>query len=536
LTHVQRMIRDLGRPEAYPHPAGDIVLHQTHISVVFLAGEFAYKLKKPVDFGFVDYSSLDARRGFCVSEVSLNRRLAPEVYLGVVPIVEAGGSLRVGAEGESGKVVEWAVKMRRLDDADTLLRRLERGRLDAGVLERLGALLARFHAKAARGGRIARFGAFEQIRQNALDNFEQTREHVGEVVPHDVHAHLEALTRSTLDEHKALIQSRADEGRPCDTHGDLRLEHIYVSGDGDITIVDCIEFNDAFRYADPIADIAFLVMDLLIRGYDREAERVLSSWFGDTGDEESRSLLPLYVSYRSAVRAKVHGFKALEAEVPESERESARRRAGMHWRFALTALAPPRERPRLVLVGGLPGTGKTTVARALKTDGWVDEVIRSDVVRKELAGLDPGASAASDYGSGIYGEAWTRRTYGECRKRAGRLLTGGSRVAVDASFRNDADRADFVALARELGVQPLFLECRLDPALASERIGGRRGDASDADAAVHQRMRQAWESASAPVARVRRVLESRGSPREVADRAAGIIAAALVVPGVEGEV
>lgn len=533
MTHVQRLIRELERPQAYPHQADDIVLHQTHISLVFLAGEFAYKLKKPVDFGFVDYSSLEARHEFCQREVTLNRRLAPDVYLGVVPVVESDEGLRIGTEDEASQAFEWAVKMRRLEDADTLLRRLEQERLEAGVLDSLGGLLARFHAEAERGERIGRFGGFEQVERNVLGNFEETRDHAGKVVPRDVHARLESLTREILRERRGLIQSRADEGRPCDSHGDLRLEHIYVSGQGGITIVDCIEFNDAFRYADPVADIAFLAMDLLIRGYDREAGRVLSTWFEASGDQGGRELLTFYVAYRSAVRAKVHGFKALEAEVPEADRASARRRAGMHWRFALTVLAPPRERPMLVLVGGLPGTGKTTVARALKEAGWVDEVIRSDVVRKELAGIDPGKSAASGYGQGIYGPEWTRRTYGECRKRARKLLTRGLRVAVDASFRGDGDRADFVAMARDLGVQALFLECRLDPELASERIGGRRGDASDADAEVHSRMRYAWESASTPVARVRRVLDTRGSPRDVAERAAELLDSVTVVPGTD---
>jgi aminoglycoside phosphotransferase family enzyme/predicted kinase len=521
MSHVDRLIDELQNPAAYSHEAGDIVLHQTHISLVFLAGDFAYKLKKPVDFGFVDYSTLDARREFCEREVSLNRRLASDVYLGVVPVVERDGSLVMGGEDDvaSGAAVEWAVKMRRLNDADTLLKRLADDRLPGGIMERLGIHLAEFHDAAERGSRIAEYGSFGQVADNTLGNLEETRPHVGDVVTPEVHGRVESLTREALSNLEGIIDERADAGAPCDTHGDLRLEHVYVADDGAITIVDCVEFNDAFRYADPVSDIAFLAMDLLVRGYDRETATVLDAWFEATGDRDVRQLLDFYIAYRSCVRAKVHGFKALDGEVSEAERESARARSGMHWRFALTVLAPPRERPRLVMAGGLPGTGKSTVAADLEERGWLDAVIRSDVVRKELAGLGPGESAADAYGEGIYSPEWTRKVYDECRERAAALLREGKRVAIDASFHEDAQRAECVRLARELGVQPVFIECRLPADEAARRMGGRRGDASDADAAVHERMREAWEAPSADVARVHLQLDTTGSPGEVAERA-----------------
>lgn len=525
MSHVDRLIRDLKRPGAYPHEARDIVLHQTHISLVFLAGEFAYKLKKPVDFGFVDYSTLEARRAFCEREVSLNRRLAFDVYLGVVPVVERDGSLVLGGEDDAltRRAVEWAVKMRRLNDGDTLLKRLAEDRLPGGVMERLGIHLADFHGAAERGSRIAEYGSFSQVSDNTLGNLEETRPHVGDVVTPELHGRVESLTREALSNLEGVIGERAEAGAPCDTHGDLRLEHVYVADDGAITIVDCVEFNDAFRYADPVSDIAFLAMDLLIRGYDRETATALDAWFEATGDRDGRQLLDFYIAYRSCVRAKVHGFKARGEEVPEAERESALARAGMHWRFALTVLAPKRERPRLVMIGGLPGTGKSTVAGDLEEHGWLDAVIRSDVVRKELAGLAPGESAADDYGEGIYSPAWTRKVYDECRKRAAALLREGKRVAIDASFHEDAQRVECVRLAREMGVQPVFVECRLSADEAARRMGGRRGDASDADAAVHERMREAWEASSNAVARVHLQLDTAGSPDEVAERAVRLL-------------
>lgn len=528
MSHVDRLIDELQNPAAYPHEAGDIVLHQTHISLVFLAGEFAYKIKKPVDFGFVDYSTLEARREFCEREVSLNRRLAADVYLGVVPVIERDGTLAIGGGDE--EPVEWAVKMRRLDDDDTLGNRLADGRLPSGLLGRLGGHLAAFHREAVRGPDIAAYGRFDRVADNTLGNFEETRAHVGDVVRPEVHARVEALSREALSELEGVISERAEAGVPCDAHGDLRLEHVYVTNDGAITVVDCVEFNDAFRYADPVSDIAFLAMDLLIRGYDREAAVVLDAWFEGGDDREGRRLLDFYIAYRSCVRAKVHGFKAQAEEVPAAERESALARAGMHWRFALSVLAPAKERPRLVMVGGLPGTGKSTVARALKDRGWVDAVLRTDVVRKELAGLAPDESAADDYGKGIYSPEWTRKVYDECRERAEALLREGRSVAIDASFHDDGERADGVATARALGVQPVFLECRLSPEEAARRIGGRSGDASDANVGIHQRMQAAWDSPSEAVARVHRELDTSSSPREVADRALALLGEMPVVP------
>lgn len=525
MSQVDRLIRELQKPAAYPYEAGDIVLHQTHISLVFLAGDFAYKIKKPVDFGFVDYSTLDARLEFCRREVSLNRRLADDVYLGVVPVVERDGGLAVldPEKDPAGEPVEWAVQMRRLDDGDTLGNRLAGNRLPSGMLGRLGERLAEFHDGARRSPAIAEYGRIDQVSENALGNFEETRPHVGDIIEGSVHERVESLTRQALSELEDAIEERAGAGAPCDTHGDLRLEHVYVSDEGGITIVDCVEFNDAFRYADPVSDIAFLAMDLLIRGYRREAARVLDAWFGSGGGRGGRRLLDFYIAYRSCVRAKVHGFKARGEGVPEAERAVARTRAAGHWRFALTVLAPNRERPRLVMVGGLPGTGKSTVARALRDRGWVDRVLRTDVVRKELAGLAPDESAADRYGEGIYSPEWTRKVYDECRERAAASLRDGRSIAIDASFHDDAERADCVAAARELGVQPVFLECRLSPGEAARRIGGRYGDASDADAGIYQRMQAAWDRPSDAVARVRLALDTDGSPDGVADRAVELL-------------
>jgi predicted kinase len=283
---------------------------------------------------------------------------------------------------------------------------------------------------------------------------------------------------------------------PCDGHGDLRLEHIYLfPGEpppGDLVIIDCLEYTERFRFADPVADIAFAVMELSLAGRADAARTLADAYFRCSGDEEGRLLLPFYVAYRSIVRGKVRGFELREAEIPASRREQSLARARAHFLLALGILATPSRRPALVLVGGLPGTGKSTLARALG-EGAGFEVIRSDVVRKEIAGLLAGESATSGWRSGLYADYWTRRTYDEIQSRTEKALFGGKRVIVDASFGRETLRVDLLEAARHLAVPALLFVCDAPSDLVRARLGARRDDASDADATIYEASRQAWE-------------------------------------------
>ncbi len=263
---LPRMIAALMDPVAYPDPVREVEVRQTHISAVFLAGAYVYKVKKPVTFGFLDFGTVAKRRHYCEEEVRLNRRLAPEVYLGVVPVTRSGGGLSVEGNGE---VVEWAVKMRRLPDQATLQSRLQRGEVDVGVMEILAHKIAAFHAHAESGPRVADFGRFEVVAGNARENFEQSEAHRGSTVSRAVFERAKMLTEEALTRLRSLIAGRAERGVPRDTHGDLRLGHVYYFPDrkppGDLVIIDCIEFNERFRFADPVSDMAFLVMGLKLQ-------------------------------------------------------------------------------------------------------------------------------------------------------------------------------------------------------------------------------------------------------------------------------
>jgi aminoglycoside phosphotransferase family enzyme/predicted kinase len=496
---VAGLIEALSSPAAYPHPVETVEVRQTHASAVFLAGPFAYKLKKPVRLPFLDFSSPERRRHFCQEEVRLNRRLAPEVYLGVVPVTVGAAGTRFGGEGGP---IDWAVKMLRLSDDATLTERLLRGEVGAGEVEALARRVAAFHRAAESGERVAARARSEAVARLVRGVIELGAPLAGSAVDAGVLARLTALTEAALSAHGGLIDARARRGVPRDGHGDLRCDHVYLFPDrpppGDVAIIDCVEFEERFRFCDPVADAAFLVMDLAAHGRRDLARAFADAWLGESGDEEGRVLLPLYVAYRAMVRGAVVGPLLAEPEVPPEQREAALRRARGRWLLALGALEAPQRRPCLVLTAGLPGSGKSTLARGLAERAGFD-VIRSDVVRKELS------AAHTPQGD--------ERTYAGCLLRAERALFVGRRVLVDATFRQERQRLAFLDAAALWGVPCAVLSCQVAPETARARLAQRRG-ASDADAGVHERLAATWEPFGPETSRAVQTLATDGGAEE----------------------
>ncbi len=496
---LAHLIEHLSDPRAFPDPTANVDVHQTHISAVFVTDTFAYKIKKPVAFDFVDYSTLEKRRHWCEEEVRLNRRLAARIYLGVVPIVQDGPTVRV--EG-TGSVVEWAVKMHRLPVEASLAGAVARDEISREGVESLACRIADFHRHAERSESIARFGRFDVVARNARDNFAQSTSQLGATVSRAVFERLEALAEQELGRHHGLIEDRASRGMPCDGHGDIRMDHVYLFPESgppdDLAIVDCIEFNLRFRAADPVSDMAFLVMDLIRHGRPDLAHWFCNAYLECASDDHGAALVPFYVSYRAAVRAKVNGIKAGSLEISASERAKAESDARAQWLLALGSLEECRKRPCLVLVGGLPGTGKSTLANDLASHAGL-EVVRSDQVRKELARASgvAGREAAAGYASGIYTPEWNEQTYEECLVRADAALLEGKRVLVDASFRDESPRRRFLDLAAKRSVPVTLLMCHADTAVVKTRLEERRDDVSDADWAIYLQAAERWESLGA---------------------------------------
>ena len=309
-----------------------------------------------MDFGFLDFTTLEKRRHFCEEEVRLNRRLAPGIYLRVVKVTEQDGTYRVGGRG---RAVEYAVKMRRIPDESILENRLAAGTADAATIGKVARAVAAFHEKAERGGRIAGFGSPEAIGRNAAENFAQTADFIGKTIPRAHYDEIKEYTGSFLRKNAALLERRAANGFVRDCHGDLHTEHISVNKRVDV--FDCIEFNERFRFSDVVADAAFLSMDLDYHNRHDLATAFDTAYFEATGDTEGRTLLDFYRCYRAYVRGKVEGFKSVEDEVGPEDRSLAEFRARYH--FHLSRLYAGRGfRPTLVVVRGLSGTGKSTLA------------------------------------------------------------------------------------------------------------------------------------------------------------------------------
>lgn len=324
------LIDDLQDPAALPDPTSRVSLVQTHISLVFVADLFVYKVKKPVDFGFLDFSTLDRRRHFCAEEVRLNQRLSKDVYLGVVPVTLENGRHRLGGEG--GRPVEFAVRMRRIPD-DRLMRTMhEKGELNDHHLDSVADLLAGFHRDAERSERIDGFGKLESFKVNTDENFAQTEAFVGTTLKPDDFERIRDWTQQFYGDEGGLFEERIRQGRIRDCHGDLHMEHICFLDP--VAAIDCIEFNERFRYSDTLADIAFLLMDLEFRGGDEIAARLWSKYSERANESGMERLLTFYKVYRAYVRGKVIGFQLNDPQIQAPAKKEAAETAGAYFRLA----------------------------------------------------------------------------------------------------------------------------------------------------------------------------------------------------------
>ncbi len=456
----------------------DVELRETHISRVFLGAREVLKIKKPVDLGFLDFSSLERRRAACTAEVELNRRLAPDVYLGVVPITRDRDG-RHAVDG-AGEVVEYAVHMRRLPDEWRADLRLERGALTGDQLRLVMDQLAAFHERARADEFTARFGAPEHIAVNLRENFEQAGARARALLDAQSEREIEARQLGFLERAHDLLARRVAGGRVRDGHGDLRLEHVYINDDGDVHIIDCIEFNDRFRYGDVCADIAFLSMDLAMHGRVDLAELALARYAEVSGDFELYGLVDFYEGYRAFVRGKIATLTAADDSVSLRERERASALARRYFLLALAAQRAPLVPPRVVAVGGVIATGKSTIAAQLSV-AMGAPIVSSDRTRKQLLKVAPTRRIADSSWSGAYSVDFTRRVYEEVSRRAAAVLAAGRPVILDASFRTRAMRAQARELARERGVPFQLVECRAPIEVIRARLVERSRGASVSD-------------------------------------------------------
>lgn len=459
--------------------AGSEELIETHISWVFLRSGEVFKLKKPVDFGFLDFTAPSSRHAACLSEVELNSRLAPGVYRGVLPVWrDRGGVHHVGGECE-GEVVDHVVHMARLPLEARADLRLERGELGVDDIDRIAGCLARFHARAERNPSIAEFGAVEVIRRNVEENFAQAASILRPLAPEGLEREVEQRQLDFTQQHEALFARRIEGGFVRDGHGDLRLEHVYLVPEHAPIIIDCIEFNQRFRYADVCADLAFLSMDLGWHGRHDLKERLLAVYAREAGDHDLYALVDFYESYRAYVRAKVSAL-SLPSCASSAARDELAARARRYLLVALAAERPALAPPRLIAVAGKIGSGKSSVAEALSRR-FDAPVIGSDITRKQLLGVTPTTPLRHDPWARAYSQEVTQRVYSELMRRAGVVLGSGRSVILDATFASRADREAARRAAQTAGVAFTLVECKVSDDVARARLAARAEGQSVSD-------------------------------------------------------
>ncbi|HUF80347.1 MAG TPA: AAA family ATPase, partial [Burkholderiales bacterium] len=478
---ARQLIDALQHPERYPHPVERVQVIETHISWVLLAGDFAYKIKKPVNLGFVDFSTLELRRRYCEEEIRLNSRLAPSIYLDAVAI--RGAPERPAFTGHA-RIIEYAVRMRRFPDDALASRMLAAGRLTPAHVVQLAGRIADFHAVAPVAPAAEPYGEPHTILRNALENITPILAH--SALDED-RLKLQALWQGT-ERHFELLHERFSErkrgGFVRECHGDLHLGNIALLG-GEMSAFDGIEFNDHLRWIDVMNEIAFTVMDFTAHGRRDLASLFLNTYLERTGDYEGLAVLPYYTVYRALVRAKVECLRAL-AGGDGSRRLPAE--AGRYLDLAGTSVHP--RKPAVVIMHGLSGCGKTTVAAELMQSLGAIR-IRSDIERKRLAGMEALARSPSGVGNGLYDANATQATYDRLAQLARLILESGNPVIVDAAFLQCRHRNAMRALADEMHIPFSIVSLKAPGDALRERVARRAAagsDASDAgiDVLAHQ--------------------------------------------------
>jgi len=476
--HQINLFKAMEHPDFYPHAVSAIEQRDTHISKVFLTGNYVYKIKKPVNLEFLDFTSLEKRRYFSRQEIDLNRRLAPDVYLDVVPLTFKAGRYEMAGDGS---IVEYAVKMHQLPEASSMLQLVRQRKLDKASIAALAGVLAKFYDRASASESINTVGCRDTVSKNCEENFRQTEKFVPEIINEHMFLIIQAATRAFLQRRRSLFQRRVEHGKIRDCHGDLRTGHIYFA-DG-IKIIDCIEFNDRFRYADIASDLAFLTMDLDFEGYPQIAQDLMNTYLETTKDEEMLILLDFYKCYRAYVRGKVNCFHLQEKNLLTNARSKLIRETERYIKLAYR-YAVQFTRPTIWVVCGLPAGGKSTIAREMAKVLGV-QILQSDSVRKQLLGVTTDQPIYLPFESGIYSKEAGSLTYGKLMMLAQEVVAKGGSVVLDATFSRKHQRDEVIRLAKDMDANIIFIECGASYEILKKRLAEREKIVGLSDARLH---------------------------------------------------
>ncbi len=474
----QQLIHSLRQPGLLAADGQAVELLETHISWILLTRDHAFKIKKPVNLGFLDFSTLEKRKHFCEQELRLNRRFAPQLYQGVVTI---GGTPESPHLDDLGAPLEYAVRMRRFP-ADALMDQLlDRGGVTAEMIDQIGQRTAALHASAPVAPADSDFGTPEQVWHPLAQGFAQLKALLGS--DHPEHTRLTETCAWSERQYTALrsiLAQRKASGRVRECHGDMHLGNLVALESG-ITPFDALEFDPALRWIDPMSEIAFLIMDLDHRAQPRLARRFLNHYLEQSGDYTGLSLLPFYLVYRATVRAKINAIRQRQPQLAPEEAVASAAQPHSYLALAQSYTRPPL--PFLAITHGPSASGKSKAAMAL-VEGLGVLRIRSDVERKRLAGLTPLEQSASQPGQGLYSEDMTQQTYRRLEQLARSAIDAGFSVVIDATFLERERRRQFMQLANTLKAPFIILSCMAPQGALRERLARRQNAAANVSEAT----------------------------------------------------
>jgi uncharacterized protein len=491
----RQLIAFLESPASYPHGPTEVRAIQTHISWVFIASPFVFKVKKPVNLGFLDFSTLERRRHFCQREVELNRRLAPEVYLGVVPIYKAASSFSFNREGE---IAEYCVKMRELPHGYFLNELLEKGQVGEKEIARAISRLRSFYEAETPTPEIEQWGTPEKLKISTDENFAQVEPFIGQTISRVAFETIRHFTNQFYIANENLFRERIQQRRILDCHGDLHLDHIHITSER-LSIFDCIEFNDRLRFIDIAADLAFLAMDFDFKGRPDLADLLLKTAAREFHDDGLLRVADFYKCYRAFVRGKVESIQAAERETKNLQEH--KKQAARYFRLALKYTVSGSDPLVLAVMGGI-GTGKTTIAKQLAGElDW--PVFSSDEIRKTLAGIPLTQRTPSELRDKIYSARMTQQTYSRLLEDGLAALKKNRGVILDATFSTGALREFLRDACQKANVRFQFIELEVDPNEIKKRLKDRdekTAEASDARLEDFEKLNAAYQppSESAP--------------------------------------
>jgi len=458
------IISFLQEPSSYPHQPAQVTLKQTHASILAIAPPFVYKVKKHVNLGFLNFTSLEQRKQNCEKEQKLNSRFCPDLYLGIVPISVNQNQL---AFGTKGRIVDYALQMKQLAEGYFLDQLLGKNQVTTNLLEPVISTLKAFYEKHPAEDFILPYGTIEKVKNIVEDNLYNLGQQTSDLVPPVSLEAIQQFFSSFIEDNCSLFDRRVQERRIRDCHGDLHLEHIHIQ-DGQVHIYDCIEFNDQFRFIDIAADIAFLAMDFDFHGRPDFSAYLVSRLTELLKDPEMHLLMDFYKCYRACVRAKVESIASGELEVPIADRIKSQKKAKLYVSLALS-YSLFGSSPVVLLVAGRSGSGKSTIAKSLaQLLGW--EYVNSDIIRKKMSGLALHERPNSQTRRGLYSKAITDQVYELLLNTTTNRVCDYKSIIVDATFGQEKHRASFIQALSALSISYYFLEMQVADEILKERL------------------------------------------------------------------